>query len=269
MMELEKFFRAISEAIWERHPLVHHITNYVTAGFCADAALAIGASPMMADEPAEMDEISEKADAVVCNLGTFNKRQSESFFLSAKAALTHHKPLILDPVGVMSSRLRLETARELLSSGAVSILKGNSSEGRTLLDWDNAMGKGVDSRSDIHPEIIAKALAKTFHCTAVVTGAVDAVSDGKRVYLGKNGTPYLSRITGAGCMTGTLIGSAAAVCPDFVMASLWGLTCLNSGAEVAEKDCPGPGTFRARLMDAISHHNGTVLAERFRGGKIE
>lgn len=47
MMPLEKAFCSISEAMRSHHPLVHHITNYVTAGFCADAALAIGASPML------------------------------------------------------------------------------------------------------------------------------------------------------------------------------------------------------------------------------
>ncbi len=32
-------------------PLVHHITNYVTVNDCANATLAIGASPVMADDP--------------------------------------------------------------------------------------------------------------------------------------------------------------------------------------------------------------------------
>lgn len=74
MMPLEKAFCSISEAMRSHHPLVHHITNYVTAGFCADAALAIGASPMMADEEGEMPAISQLSDALVLNLGTMNER---------------------------------------------------------------------------------------------------------------------------------------------------------------------------------------------------
>ena len=33
----------------ERNPLVHHITNYVTVNDCANACLAVGGSPVMAD----------------------------------------------------------------------------------------------------------------------------------------------------------------------------------------------------------------------------
>ena len=69
-------------------------------------------------------------------------------------------------------------------------------------------------------------------------------------------------------MTGTLMGAAAAVCQDGIMAALWAITCMNTAAEEAEKDCPGPGTFRVRLMDALSHHDGTTLAARFKGKRL-
>ena len=40
------------------HPLVHCISNIVTANDCANLALAVGASPMMAQAPEEMEEIA-------------------------------------------------------------------------------------------------------------------------------------------------------------------------------------------------------------------
>ena len=98
-----------------------------------------------------------------------------------------------------------------------------------------------------------------------MTGAVDAVSDGTRLARAANGTPYLSRITGSGCMTGSLMGAAAAVAEDPFYAALWALTCMNVSAEEAERICRGPGTFRACLMDALGRHDGSLLADRFRG----
>ena len=40
------------------HPLVHCISNIVTANDCANLALAVGASPIMAQAPEEMEEIA-------------------------------------------------------------------------------------------------------------------------------------------------------------------------------------------------------------------
>ena len=41
-----------------QRPLIHCISNLVTAGDCANILLAAGASPIMAQEPAEMEEIA-------------------------------------------------------------------------------------------------------------------------------------------------------------------------------------------------------------------
>ncbi|MCH3950336.1 MAG: hydroxyethylthiazole kinase [Acidaminococcus sp.] len=269
MEGLTAVFTEISDAIRKRRPLVHHITNYVTAGFCADATLAVGASPMMADEPAEMDEIAPGADALVCNLGTLHLQAQKALLKAAALAKKSGIPVILDPVGVMSSSLRLDTAKAILATGCVAILKGNAAESEALLSLNGADGRGVDSKSAAHPETLAQALAEKYHCIAVVTGAADAISDGRRVVLARNGTPYLSRITGAGCMTGSLMGAAAAVTEDAMHAALWALTCMNVGAEKAETLCHGPGTFRAYLMDELSRHDGKDLAERFRGEEVK
>ena len=111
MMPLEKAFCSISEAMRSHHPLVHHITNYVTAGFCADAALAIGASPMMADEEGEMPAISQLSDALVLNLGTMNERTYGAMKKALVGTAACGRPILLDPVGVMSSSFRFDAAR--------------------------------------------------------------------------------------------------------------------------------------------------------------
>ena len=46
------------DRVRETTPLVHNITNYVTVNDCANMVLACGASPIMADDAAEVEEIS-------------------------------------------------------------------------------------------------------------------------------------------------------------------------------------------------------------------
>ena len=61
MEDLLAEFSVISGQVRERRPLLHHITNYVTAGFCADAGLALGALPMMTDAPEEVEAAARRA----------------------------------------------------------------------------------------------------------------------------------------------------------------------------------------------------------------
>ena len=46
------------ENLRSRSPLIHNITNYVTVNDCANMVLACGASPIMADDAAEVEEIT-------------------------------------------------------------------------------------------------------------------------------------------------------------------------------------------------------------------
>ena len=48
-------------AIRARKPLLHCISNLVTANDCANLALAVGASPIMAQAPQEMDDIAAQS----------------------------------------------------------------------------------------------------------------------------------------------------------------------------------------------------------------
>ena len=69
-------------AIRAQHPLLHCISNIVSANDCANLALAIGASPIMAQAPQEMADIAALADAVVLNTGT----PDEAKFAAARTA---------------------------------------------------------------------------------------------------------------------------------------------------------------------------------------
>ena len=261
-MDLKAEFAEIVTKLREKRPVVHHITNYVTAESCADVVLAAGASPVMADEPEEIEEITCGADALVLNLGTFSFNRMLAMERACEVARERKIPVILDPVGVMTSSLRLDFALKLLQEGYISIVRGNRSECGALLSG-MAGGKGIDNleAADKGTEAgealkIAKDCGAKFNCVFAVTGAIDNISNGKQAVVLNNGHPLLRNMTGSGCMTSSLIGCCAAVTDNMMAAAALGIVIMGQSAEVAanfleKKD--GPGMFKVRLVDCIYH----------------
>ena len=260
-------FEKIKENIIKTKPLIHHLTNYVTAGDCANACLCFGASPVMADEKEEMLDITSKASALVINLGTINMRTFISMKEAIGVAHKHRVPIILDPVGVMASVLRSKMAKEILELG-VSVIRGNYAECASLLG-DNSFGKGVDSDNTVdNTGTLAKKLAQKYHCVVAITGAKDAICDGKTIVIAENGNSMLTKVTGTGCMTTTLIASSMGTTDNYLVAALLGITCMNVAAEKAVEtlgENEGPGTFKMKLLDKINLLTAKELASSFKG----
>ena len=82
-----------------KRPLIHHITNYVTVNDCANIVLAIGASPVMADDIDEAAGITAISAALILNIGTLNRRTIATMIAAGKKANEKNIPVILDPVG--------------------------------------------------------------------------------------------------------------------------------------------------------------------------
>ena len=98
------------EELKRKKPLIHHITNYVTANDCANITLSIGASPVMADAIEEAADIVSISSALVLNIGTLNPRIAESMIAAGKRANALGIPVVFDPVGAGASAYRLFTA---------------------------------------------------------------------------------------------------------------------------------------------------------------
>ena len=258
-MDLKNTFGVLVDALRKHNPVIHAITNYVTAESCADVALAAGASPVMADEPEEVMEITAGADALVLNLGTINFTKQIAMERAAEAAKAKGIPVILDPVGVMTSKLRLDFALKLLNKGYISIVRGNHSECAALLEGKPG-GRGVDNLTEGTEEgealKTAKDAAAKFGCVFAVTGAIDNISNGKQAVVLNNGHPLMEDITGSGCMTSMLVAACAAVTKDMLVAAALGVVIMGQSAELAanlleKKD--GPGMFKVRLIDCVYH----------------
>jgi hydroxyethylthiazole kinase len=238
--------------IRERKPLVHQITNYVVMNETANATLAIGALPVMAHAREEVEEMVQLASALVINIGTLSERWVESMLLAGRAASARGIPVVLDPVGAGATKYRTETARRILAEVGVTVLRGNAGEVATLAGAA-AEVRGVESMSTgLAAADLAREAARNLGVVASVTGAVDHVSDGARVLAVANGDPLLATVTGTGCMSSALTGCFLAAKPDEPLeVAAEALAAFGVAAEDAASGAAGPGTFHARLYDAL------------------
>jgi len=237
----------------ERKPLVHQITNYVVMNETANATLALGALPVMAHAREEVEEMVALAAALVLNIGTLSEHWIEAMLLAGGAASARGIPVVLDPVGAGATAYRTGTARRILDDVRVTVLRGNVGEVATLVGAD-AEVRGVESiASGVEPAELAREAGRQLGVVASVTGPVDHVSDGERVLSVANGHPLLAAVTGTGCMSSALTGCFLAVKPaEPLEAAAEALAAFGVAAEDAAAGAAGPGTFHARLYDALA-----------------
>lgn len=236
-----------------KHPLLHHITNFVVMNDTANATLGIGALPVMAHAKEEVAEMVGAAGALVLNPGTLTPEWVEAMLIAGKRANTLGVPIVYDPVGVGATRLRNETGEQFLKELRLAAIRGNSGEVGALAGAGGLV-KGVESVQGVKdPVAVAKDFARKYKTVVAITGKRDVISDGTRVMGVDNGHILLTTITGTGCMATTMVGAFCAVEKDFLIATTAALACYGLAAEFASKKSKGPGTFRSALLDAIYH----------------
>lgn len=244
---------ALLEKIRANKPVVHHLTNWVTIYDCANIVKILGASPVMAHAKEEVAQMAKIASSLVLNIGTLTVDFVEAMKLAAKSANQKGIPVILDVCGAGATELRNNKSFELLDQVKIDIIKGNASE-IARVSGEEVTTRGVDAvRVNKNMIEVAKKLARKRKCTVVVTGKEDIVTDGKKVYLIKNGHPMMANIVGTGCMAASVIGAFCAVQKDLVLASTAGLVCFEVACECAVKKSRGPGTFKEQLYDCLYH----------------
>ncbi|MCZ6159971.1 hydroxyethylthiazole kinase [Campylobacter ureolyticus] len=244
----------------EKKPLIHCITNYVTVNDVANSLIAIGASPVMADEPSESGEITAISNGLLINLGTLNLNTIKAMQNSIKMANSLNLPVVLDPVGVGASTLRNETAINFLKEYKFSIIKGNISEIK-FLNGEKSIAKGVDAGlKDLNDDILnrvnlAKELSKKTDAAIVITGKIDVVAFENEVYLLKNGSSLMGKFSGSGCILGGICTAFLASNTNPLKSAIMGvLTECVAGELVRGKNVlsdMGSMKFKNGLIDEI------------------
>jgi hydroxyethylthiazole kinase len=233
----------------EERPLVHHLTNYVTVNLVANATLATGALPVMANAVEEVEEMAATAAALVINMGTLDGAWVEAMILAGREANRRGIPVVLDPVGAGATRFRTETPERLLSEIRFAAVCGNAGEISTLAGLA-AEVRGVESIGGDAREAVEEA-ARRLGTTVAATGEVDYVCDGERLFTVKNGDPMMGRIVGSGCASTAVVGCFASSGGGAETAS-GALAYFGRAGEVAAGAADGPGTFEPRLLDALA-----------------
>jgi hydroxyethylthiazole kinase len=252
--------------IREQGPLVHNITNYVVMNFTANALLAAGASPVMAHAVEEVEEMVSLAKALVLNIGTLSREWIESMLRAGNRAAEINIPVVLDPVGAGATRLRTQTARQIIDQTRVSLIRGNASE-IISLGKDSARTKGVDSIHSVQEAAhTAQALARELGTGVAITGPTDLVTDGRKTILVDNGHPMMGRVTGTGCVASVLCAAFLAVDTDLVRAGASALALCGMAGEQAGDVSSGPGSFQPAFLDALYRITPEELVA---GGKFE
>ena len=249
--------------IRERKPLVHQITNFVVMNETANATLAIGALPVMAHAPQEVEEMASAASALVLNIGTLSDEWIEAMIAAGLAANAAGVPVVLDPVGAGATEYRTDTCRRLLDVLELAVVRGNSAEIATLAGRPAEI-RGVEAIGANGGPDLAREAARSLGCVVAVTGPVDHVSDGETVNSVANGHELMATVTGTGCMSTAITGCFLGVQPHALTAATGALVAFGVAGEDAAESAKGPGSFHVALYDALYALDPETLDSRAR-----
>lgn len=278
MINKEELLQKIPKLLKEvknKNPLTHCITNFVTVNDCANAILAIGGSPIMSEDTAEVEEVVSISDALVINIGKLNQEQIESMKVSSAQANKINIPIILDPVGVGISKLRNNVTLEIIENYKLAAIRGNITEIKTIAKLTGIItqsntAKGVDvSDEDIitknnlntNAKIISK-LASKLDTVILASGPIDILSDGETTISINNGDEIMPQITGSGCMLSSIVGSCIGATNPLEGTLLAALLITISGEHARNKvdnENSGTGSFRTYLIDYLYKLDGETL----------
>jgi hydroxyethylthiazole kinase len=244
--------------------LIHHITNFVTAGDVADVTLALGAAPVMGRALEEVEELAAQAGALVLNTGTLTVEAVPVMILAGHQANARGVPVVLDPVGAGGTAFRSAQIARILAEVRCACVRGNAGEIAALGGRAGGV-RGVDASGPVGDlEALARSLAGKTRGAIAATGREDLLTDGTTTVRIANGDPLLARITGSGCMATAAVAVAAAIEPDPLAAAVAGLVWFEVAAERAAEQAAGPGTFRVALIDAVAALDHPAIVSRAR-----
>lgn len=265
-------------AVRDTTPLAQSFTNFVTINLVANAQLAAGGTAAMSYLPDDVLDIAAICGATYINVGTLLP-----FYKDALADIAHGlheqgKPWVLDPVaaGLGATRTAiLESFRDV----PPTVVRGNASE---IIVLDRMWGladadateeeatrpAGVESVDEVDSAIpaarrIARHLAThspNGQGAVAVSGAVDFVTDGTHDYRLPGGSALMTKITGAGCSLGGVVGTYLAVANPLTAAMAASLH-FNRAGEIAEAAAHGPGSFQTEFLDALWNVTAEQIAE--------
>ena len=248
--DLPRLTADLLERLRTRAPRVHCITNAVAQAFTANLLLAVGAVPSMTIATEEIAAFTAGADALLVNLGTFDRERRAASETAIEVATGKGVPWVLDPVLIDRSPQRAAYAKSLvvrtpaalrLNRAEFSALAGSEPDGEALTRF-----------------------ARDHRTVLGLTGEIDRVTDGARLVSIENGHPLMGRVTAMGCAVSSLAAACLAVERDALVAIAAALLAVGVAGEAAAAVAKGPGTFVAEILDALYGLDRATLISRAR-----
>jgi len=247
-----------------------NITNQVVMNDTANLTLAFSSSPIMSSSAEEAVDLSKILGALVLNMGTLTPAQVAGATVAGQAANRNGKPIVFDPVGVGASGFRKKTMAQLMDDVHMTVLKGNAGEIGAIAGLTEVQSRGVDSSGPgfKDPATVVQDLARREKMIVAMSGEIDYISDGDRVFSIKNGHPLQGDITGSGCMCTSAIACFLSVTgrQQAFEATIAAMLAYNIAAEIAgaEAEVHGPASFRTALIDACYRIDAETIRKRAR-----
>ncbi|KAH9681228.1 hypothetical protein WN943_029399 [Citrus x changshan-huyou] len=250
-------------AVRAQSPLIQCITNYVSMDLVANTLLSAGASPAMLHTIEEIPDFTPHVRALYVNVGTLSANWLPSMKAAAQLASQLGKPWVLDPVAAGASGFRLNACLELVQLKP-TVIRGNASEIIALSRASVGPTKGVDSSHESMDAMeAARCLAEASGAIVAVSGAVDIVTDGRRVVGAHNGVPMMQKITATGCSVTALIAAFVAVDPLHAFeATASALSVYGIAGEMGMSMAKGPASLRMHMIDCLHGLDQAALLSR-------
>lgn len=249
----------------EVNPLVLSITNDVVVNFTANGLLALGASPIMPNEPRELKEFIPHCSAVLINIGSLEESRKVVIREAVKCANEFGVPIVLDPVASGATSYRRSFCLELLNNYTIDVIRGNASEVNSLINVGTM--RGTDSDTSLDSVSIAKKAGFVLNTAILITGKVDVIYANKKLFKLSNGTPMLTKITGGGCLLGAIVAAFLYNKEEPTWSQLINaVSTYNIAAEFAERGDRGtlPGSFQINLLNELSTITESEVAENIK-----
>ena len=250
--ELTSQAAAVLARLRGKAPRVHCITNSVAQNFTANALLALGAVPSMTLSGEEIGAFVARSDALLVNLGTFDRERREATSIAVDAASQNGLPWVLDPVFVDRAPQRAVYARDLIFLEPKAI-RLNAAEFTAL--------------ADAAPNAAAvESYARARRIVVGLSGEADLIADSGRSVTIANGHSLMARVTAMGCAASAIVAGCLAVEDDALAATASAMLIVGIAGEMAAEKSQGPGSFAAAILDALYVIDAKTIAERARTG---
>ena len=229
---------SVIEAVAQKTPLSHNMTNLVVQNFAANVALAVGGSPIMANYGEEAADLSKLGGSLVINMGTVTPDGLVNYVQALKAYNLEGGPVVFDPVGGGATAVRRNAVETLMAAGYFDVIKGNEGEIKTVFGTvvqQRGVDSGASTTTDLEKATLVRDIAIRERNVIIMTGATDFISDQENEHLlCQMVMRLLRKHHRKRFVLGTIISVMLAVSKeDKLLAALAGLLHYEIAAEIA------------------------------------